>query len=385
MMFKIQYENFSRHMVPTLTTELIGYFSIDGNMQYNDNLTQLKYYISPPDFNNVNFNLDINFESTRHKPTEYIKLDDILKWILSHFHQFVDRPLSAQEERWLDIDFISSRGTIKKILSSPYSNKYEEWIICASKYRGTIYLCAFYTDEKERQEQDATMETKRITSWGYKFEQYMLADDPSRRPDPLAPLNECEKFHCMFRANFGRYSLLYGAEVDGICSQERITEQQFLTDIDETFELIELKTIPRRHMIGNNRNISSRLVDWWSQNYLVDIKEIICGLKVSPTNSERCDTVTMIKEYRTDDLPKISKYSVFDVNKCKIFCKMFLDKVKKIVTKDHNECMYKFYWKSSSKRLVSYSEEAPDNKIYLFLQPWFLEDVEKYLELRRAE
>jgi len=74
----------------------------------------------------------------------------------------------------LDIDFISSRGVIKTILSSPYT-EHKEFIICATKYRGTIYLCNFYTDEKEYYHVTATMLEKQITSWGFKFEQYMVA------------------------------------------------------------------------------------------------------------------------------------------------------------------------------------------------------------------
>jgi len=74
----------------------------------------------------------------------------------------------------LDIDFISSRGVIKSILSSPYI-EHEELIICATKYRGTIYLCKFYTDEKEHYHVTATTLEKQITSWGFKFEQYMVA------------------------------------------------------------------------------------------------------------------------------------------------------------------------------------------------------------------
>jgi len=74
----------------------------------------------------------------------------------------------------LNIDFISSRGVIKTILSSPYTER-EEWIICASKYCGTIYLCQFYTDEKEHHYAAATTLQKRMTPWGFKFEQYMVA------------------------------------------------------------------------------------------------------------------------------------------------------------------------------------------------------------------
>jgi len=67
-----------------------------------------------------------------------------------------------------------------------------------------------------------------------------------------------------------------------------------------------------------------------------------------------------------------------DIDQCKIFGKIFLDNVKRIVTKDHDECMYKFHWKPSAKDVVNYSEEAPDNEKYFFLKPWFVDKAEEY-------
>lgn len=71
----------------------------------------------------------------------------------------------------LDADFICRRGVLKAILCSPYQ-KFEEWTICACKYRGTIYLCDFSKNEN----QGAHVYKHNVyTTWGYKFEQYMVA------------------------------------------------------------------------------------------------------------------------------------------------------------------------------------------------------------------
>ncbi|KYM88373.1 60S ribosomal protein L13a [Atta colombica] len=174
MSFQIDFINFSEQIISTLTTELIGHFSIDNDLQYHADLSQLKYYIPPSDPNNVNFDLNKNFMSTRHRPTSYLKLDNLLRWLSNNFHRF-EKPLSVlQKEHWLDIEFIASRGTIKTILYSLYKMR-DEWIICASKYRGTIYLCEFYSNEREHQYINASMSEKQLQSWGYKFDQYMIA------------------------------------------------------------------------------------------------------------------------------------------------------------------------------------------------------------------
>lgn len=120
------------------------------------------------------------------------------------------------------------------------------------------------------------------------------------KPNPSQPLNECEEFRCVFKAQFGGYSLLYGAEIDGIFSQKPITD----TIIGKKFEFIELKTLP---MYNNDSNIygkfePSRVLKSWSQNYLIQIDKLVCGLKDK-------NLVKMVKEYSTDSLPKLSKVS----------------------------------------------------------------------------
>jgi len=132
---------------------------------------------------------------------------------------------------------------------------------------------------------------------------YFLLDHPSHKPDPSKFLNECEEFHCMFKANFGNHSLLYGAEIDGISSQQPITD----TLIGKPFELIELKTFPMYNKNGNiyGKISPARVSEWWSQSYLSKINRIICGLK----NREK--EVIMIKEYSIRNLPRLSRVNSY--------------------------------------------------------------------------
>ena len=72
-------------------------------------VSQLKYYIPSSNPNNVNFDLNKNFMSTRHRPTSYLKLDNLLRWLSNNFHRF-EKPLSvSQKERWyIDINHLSN-------------------------------------------------------------------------------------------------------------------------------------------------------------------------------------------------------------------------------------------------------------------------------------
>ncbi|KAM0732694.1 Decapping and exoribonuclease protein [Formica fusca] len=201
----------------------------------------------------------------------------------------------------------------------------------------------------------------------------MVADQPSHKPNTSVPVNECEKFHCVIKANFGDHSLLYEAKIDAISSPQPITD----TLIGKTIELIELKRLPMKvyNEIGTvlydkyGTIPLKTVIGWWSQNYLAGIERVIFGLK------NRYGKVKMIKEHPTQNLPELSK-PCCNVGKCKKFCKIFLDNVKKIVIKDYNECMYKFYYDASND-VINYSEEASNDEMY-FLKSWFVEKAENY-------
>jgi len=126
-------------------------------------------------------------------------------------------------------------------------------------------------------------------------------DHPLHIPNPDRPLNECEEFYCMYKAKFDTYSLLYGAEIDGISSQQPIED----TLVNKRFELIELKTYPMYNTNMYRKISCERVSMWWSQNYLVKTNKIIFGLKDTKKK------VKKIIEYSLHDLPYLSKVILF--------------------------------------------------------------------------
>lgn len=58
------------------------------------------------------------------------------------------------------------------LMCTPYE-KDEDWIICATKWKGTIFLCASETRRKRLKREQMTDKQKQFMSWGFKFEQYM--------------------------------------------------------------------------------------------------------------------------------------------------------------------------------------------------------------------
>lgn len=49
----------------------------------------------------------------------------------------------------------------------------DDWIICATKWKGVIFLCAKETEKKRLHKAQLTETERQFASWGYKFEQYM--------------------------------------------------------------------------------------------------------------------------------------------------------------------------------------------------------------------
>lgn len=126
-------------------------------------------------------------------------------------------------------------------------------------------------------------------------------DTPSTDPDLTIPLNENEEFCCIFKSKLGETKLLYGAEIDGICSQQQIQD----TLVGKKVELIELKTMPLRAVHNSQRIDPKRALTtlkWWCQSYLVGIQRIICGCK-----KDNSGIVVKIKEFKCDELANSSE------------------------------------------------------------------------------
>lgn len=59
-----------------------------------------------------------------------------------------------------------------EICSTIYENK-DDWLICATKFQSSIYLCAFDTQQDIERRENMSEREKLMCSWGYKFEQFM--------------------------------------------------------------------------------------------------------------------------------------------------------------------------------------------------------------------
>ncbi|XP_031847152.1 decapping and exoribonuclease protein-like isoform X2 [Nomia melanderi] len=299
-----------------------------------------------------------------------MKIDFMLQWLSENFNQLKLQNSNNENGRWLEPEIICYRGVLTTLLSTPYDTE-EGWIICAAKFKGSIYLCSFDTDAKKQRTSSQSAYQNKCTAWGYKFEQYLLTDKPSGMPDLSVPLNQNEEFYCVFKAVFGNTTLLYGAEVDGISSEHEIKD----TLVGKNVELIELKTLSfaaftRRGEIKHER--ATRILKWWLQSHIVGIKRIICGCR------NYTGIVYKIKKFTLDRL-KIKFKNHWSFETCSSFCSAFFEHMKAVVSQECDKRIYQFTYCPNESR-IKVQELIPSKKLeYMFLHDSYITEANQHL------
>lgn len=343
--------------------EVVGYFSLNGKREYLPDLSQLKY-LHLPQGNRINFNLNDGMEKVirRQESASNENINNLLKWILVS-HSKIQAPLDSG--RWLKPEFVSYRGLLSALWKTPFEEQ-DGWIICAAKFEGTIYLCAFDTEEAKKRKANETPREKMMCSWGYKFEQFTLTDTPEKKPNTSEAVNENEEFCTVFTCEFGGKYLLYGAEMDGIESWKPVKEPVTWKNIN----FVELKT---NRIIETGRQdliFRKKLLKWWCQSFLVGIEHIVCGFRTNNGN------VIDLKKYKVSDLIKMAKNN-WEPSPCMNFGDAFLNHVKKVVTKDYDKCIYKFSWNPGNNEvdLTVLNSQHPSSYVsqFTFLPQWFID------------
>ncbi|XP_074095046.1 LOW QUALITY PROTEIN: decapping and exoribonuclease protein-like [Cotesia typhae] len=339
----------------------IGYYSIDSSRSICFDSSQLTYY-KPPKNYEVNFNLNQGIESVKRKikPTKHEKIDTFLQWIVNNIDKIRADPESG---RSLQPNIVCFRGLLSRLIKTAYDER-EGWIICAAKWKGTIYLMAFDTEAEKFEILNQTEKDLQFSSWGFKFEQYILTDEPNKSPDTSKPVDEREEFCCVFQSHLNDNKLLYAAEMDGVYSDKLLSDPLPI----ENLRFIELKT---SRLVDNERQFSNlkkfKFIRWWSQSFLVGIDTILCGFR------DDKGVVRRLENYRVADLPKISE-RFWSASVAMNFCDEFLNYVKKTVTKIYDHTIYKFERIPHSHIVMT---EVPPTSEYAFLPKWFLDSFDK--------
>ncbi|XP_054257492.1 decapping and exoribonuclease protein-like [Macrosteles quadrilineatus] len=336
---------------------VIGVFSVDTNRKFLPNESQLKYLFwckSPQGglASKVNFNLNEGIEKC-------VRKDELLNEKLDHIFTWIQAE-GNQKEEFQTADFVCFRGLLTTIMCTPYEQQ-EGWIICATRLKNTNFLCAFDTEKRKREKENVSDRLKQFQSWGYKFEQFMLAEEPGQEPDTSQPVLETEELCCIFRSKLSGNSLVYAAEMDGVCSDEPV-DAAGLRSMKAPF--IELKT--SRHIETQRQDTSFKrykLLKWWCQSFLVGIETIYCGFR------DDDGIVSTVKEYKVREIPKMAK-GFWDPCVCMNFCAQFLDFVKRCINESSRpNALWKFEWNPGNSIT---GKEINGQSEFSFVPDWYL-------------
>ncbi|XP_058466635.1 decapping nuclease DXO homolog [Malaya genurostris] len=354
---------------PTISQpKIVGFFSVDSKREYIPSAKNLKYLNLPTPASGRPLQIDLNkgFQIRKPKPdsAKQEKLDHLLKFIIENQMNLRESGPDAEHTTRLNCDFVCFRGLLRMLMCTPYERK-TPWIVLASRYKGTIYLCAEDTPEKLQEEATLTEQQKRFCYYGFKFEQHVLTDEPNSKPDTNSPVIESEEFCAMFRTTLEKNRILYGAEMDGIVADKPVDKNFLDADHLARLEFIEVKvkrneTNPRQ--VENFFRFKTR--NWWCQSFLVNIQRIFVGLR---------DDLGMVNEIKEMSLKEIDRSSrrYWSASICTAFCSHFLDTVQRIMLNvDCPNTVYRFEYDSRRCRNVVYFvQKEPNNDS--FLPNWY--------------
>lgn len=170
-----------KHFPSFSVPKIIGSFNLDENRTYSPGTKNCKYLRKAGLEYPVHLDLNKGYENVIHKSAqcENEKLDHILRFITENMDKLEDHDEHVEGKRRTDhkkkinVDFVCFRGLLRLLMCTPYENR-DPWIILATKFKGTIYLCAHETEQKQTERLNTSDTSQRILSYGFKFEQYML-------------------------------------------------------------------------------------------------------------------------------------------------------------------------------------------------------------------
>lgn len=195
----------------------IGFYSLNANRDFEPNDHQLRYFILP---NKELLPLDLNrgLELAIKKPESVNDetLDSILKFIYDQ-HQKIFAPGGQVPSP----EFVTWRGILRLIMCTPYEHR-QDWCLHVTRFNNTFYLLKRETANDKYRRNNETREQKTFMAYGFKFEQYCLSESPFKEPDTSVPVNENEEFTMVFQTRLAGLNLLYGAEMDGIISEQPV-------------------------------------------------------------------------------------------------------------------------------------------------------------------
>ncbi|KAM9843227.1 decapping and exoribonuclease protein [Aulostomus maculatus] len=336
----------------------VGSFSLDSERTFFNDSRQMRYYTEPN--RRPNFDLRDGYKDRYIKRDEGVieKLDHMLRWILANKSKVTSKA-STSSSSALDVDFVTWRGHLTKLLTTPYESR-EGWLLAVTRFRGTLYISEVETEAARRERENRAEMHKEMMYWGYKFEQYTCSDDVNSLPDSTGVVNTNEAFCTVVQTRLTDHRLLFSGEVD-------------CRDKDPNAPAppacyVELKTSAEICTPKQRSNFHRfKLLKWWAQSFLPGVPRIVAGFR------DHDGVVISVETFHISKISHLIKneHNCWKPTVCMNFCCDFLSFVKHVATEDHPGVVYLFSWEPH--RDVTYSVHRDSQ--YSFLPHWYVKEI----------
>ena len=192
-------------------------------------------------------------------PSETVRFSKgMSNWILKN-KDVLQVKSDVESECLLNTDFITARGLLSRVMTTPYLyyNKsngcyFDDWLVCASKFKGTIYLCNERTENQKKKDSNRYEKFNPEAYRGLRFKEYVTSDDHATLP---CKWKHHEKIlhNCVVKSQLGSHSLVCGGQIDCLTQRSLFGDYQL-----ENF--VELKTTKTPETPTDRRCLKIKMV-----------------------------------------------------------------------------------------------------------------------------
>ncbi|XP_066546360.1 decapping and exoribonuclease protein isoform X2 [Amia ocellicauda] len=303
-------------------------------------ICKLRYFSPQPE--------SMPFDLNHGYPHKYLPMGSNVKDGVDHVLRWMLKEKYTLDQGDASTVFLTSRGRLTKIFTSPYQMRGEGWKMAVTLYRKT-----FYIDEVRDSEDSNSW----MVYWGYKFEQYVCADQPNGKPNIEGHINTSEAFYTVVESNINSFKLLFSGEVD--CMEEC---PKYPT---APGYYVEMKTSLKPN--GEDFFYRHKMLKWWAQSFLVGLSRIFAGYR------NTSGIVHKTEMFEVQSIPELCQKNIqnsWEPQVCMNFLCEFLSFVQKVVTQDNPSVVYLFTFDPSQRTIsVSIQEDAEHS----IIPSWYIE------------
>jgi len=288
---------------------------------------------------------------------------------------------SSNEGDRLDVDFVTSRGNLARILDvlNGKDGKGRKWTLLATRFRGTVYLS--HIEDVDRDYQQSVF-SRRVCYWGKRFEVEVTENwapatsFPGSSSGPLltneverhGPLKAYPGFFSVVRFQLENHRIALRAEVDA--EMQSLDEAQ-----NPRSNYVELKVTTETIVRAPWAFERKRLVPWWCQSIISGTPLIVYGIR------DYDGHVTSIDHVRTDDIPDRVGRENLDPEKYLLFLSDILTWIKSIVCLEDVTSVYAFQWDPNAPGRGVTANALLRDAGNTFLHEWYVREMEDYFAL----